>query len=149
MSHETRRWLRLLQGVKSPQVALLLVVVALSWAALRACETRAPGTLEEARANRRSDVWIETSGRVIRLLPDDTRGTRHQRILLDVGGRETLLVVHNIDVAARVPAERDDEVEVRGKYVWNEKGGLVHWTHHDASGRRPGGWVRHAGRTYR
>jgi hypothetical protein len=41
-----------------------------------------------------------------------------------------------------------DEVEFRGEYVWNAKGGVVHWTHRDPRGAHVGGWLRHAGRTY-
>jgi hypothetical protein len=45
--------------------------------------------------------------------------------------------------------ERGDEVRFRGQYEWNERGGVIHWTHHDPDGRRPGGWLRHDGATYR
>ncbi len=137
------------RGARSPQAWAVLVVLALGLAAVRACEKATPGSLEDARSRRVSDVWIETSGRVVHLLPDDRQGDRHQKILLDVGHGETLLVVHNIDVAERVPADEGDVLEVRGEYVWNEKGGLIHFTHDASSGRRPGGWIRHDGRTYR
>ena len=41
-----------------------------------------------------------------------------------------------------------DEVRFRGEYEWNQRGGLVHWTHHDPAGRRTGGWLRHEDRLY-
>jgi hypothetical protein len=58
-------------------------------------------------------------------------------------------VSHNIDLVPRVPLALDDSVEFRGRYEWNEQGGVIHWTHHDPQGDRPGGWIRHAGRLYR
>ena len=59
-----------------------------------------------------------------------------------------MLVAHNIDVAPRLSGlETGDEVAFRGVYEWNARGGVVHWTHHDPSGERRGGWLRHEGRT--
>ena len=65
-------------------------------------------------------------------------------------GRPTLLVSHNIDLAPRVAdLESGDEILFRGQYEWNERGGVLHWTHRDPDGRRPGGWLQHEGSTYR
>jgi hypothetical protein len=97
---------------------------------------------------RRSDVLLEISGRVQRLLTDDRRGTRHQRFIVEVDDSLTVLVAHNIDLAERAPVAVGDSVHVRGEYVWNERGGLIHWTHRDTDGSHPAGWVRHRGRLY-
>ena len=92
---------------------------------------------------------VEAVGAVSRLLPDDRDGSRHQRFLLRLEGGQTLLVAHNIDLAPRVPLEPGDAVRFRGQYEWNDRGGVVHWTHHDPDGRRAGGWLEHDGRRYR
>ncbi|MEK7322348.1 MAG: DUF3465 domain-containing protein [Pseudomonadota bacterium] len=98
---------------------------------------------------RRSDIEVETRGTVIKLLPDDTRGSRHQRFILRLGSGQTVLVSHNIDLAPRIDAlKTGDELSLRGEYEWNERGGVVHWTHHDPQGRRTGGWIRHRDRIY-
>ena len=97
----------------------------------------------------RSGVVVQSAGVVERLLPDDREGDRHQRFILRLASGHTLLVSHNIDLAPRVPLSVDDPVEFRGQYEWNEQGGVIHWTHHDPGGDRPGGWIRHAGRLYR
>ena len=60
----------------------------------------------------------------------------------------TVLIVHNIDLAPRVPLQVGDSVSLRGDYVWNDRGGLVHWTHHDPAGRHIPGWIEHRGRRY-
>ena len=105
--------------------------------------------IAEAWANRRSDVQIEAMGTVTRLLPDDNDGGRHQRFILELSSGQTLLIAHNIDLAPRIDAlQRGDSVRFFGEYEWNERGGVIHWTHHDPAGRHVGGWLEHAGRRY-
>lgn len=102
-----------------------------------------------AFAARRSDQWLEAGGVVTRTLADDNQGDRHQRFIVEVAPGHTLLVAHNIDLAPRVPLTTGDRVVMRGEYEWTQKGGVLHWTHHDPGGRRDGGWIRHSGKTYR
>lgn len=104
----------------------------------------------EACSARRSGVVVEAEGVVTRTLADDLAGSRHQRFVVRLDGSEhTVLIAHNIDLAERVPLSVGDRVSFRGEYEWNAEGGVVHWTHHDPDGRRPGGFVRHRGATYR
>ncbi|MGF1545901.1 MAG: DUF3465 domain-containing protein [Thiotrichales bacterium] len=105
--------------------------------------------LRQAFAQERSKLWMEVAGQVAKTLPDDNKGSRHQRFLLQVPGNETVLVAHNIDLADYVPLRKGDPIRIRGRYEWNEKGGVLHWTHHDPRGHIEGGWIRHAGTTYR
>ena len=88
------------------------------------------------------------TGFVVRLLSDDDEGLRHQRFVIDIGNRQTLLIAHNIDLAERVPIGMGDRLHVRGMYEWNELGGVVHWTHHDPQGEEEGGWVRYRTKVY-
>lgn len=84
-----------------------------------------------AFAERESGFMVTVEGRVARLLPDDREGSRHQRFLLDLPGGPRVLVAHNIDLAERAPLEPGDRVRLRGQYEWNERGGVLHWTHRD------------------
>lgn len=131
--------------------ALVLIVLLYLWVAVRQDgEVAVEGGVEQLFREQRSGVMIEFVGEVSRVLADDLEGSRHQRFIVQVGSGHTVLVSHNIDLAPRVEAlERGDEILVRGQYEWNDRGGVVHWTHHDPDGSRPGGWLRHAGRTYR
>ena len=99
---------------------------------------------------RESDRWVEASGTVDRLLPDDNDGSRHQRFILRLPSGHTVLISHNIDLAPRLDGlDRGAAVAFRGEYEWNAQGGVVHWTHHDPSGALEGGWLEHGGRRYR
>lgn len=99
--------------------------------------------------NDQSTREVTGTGTVIRVLPDDTRGARHQRFVLHLASGDTLLVAHNIDLAPRVaPLRIGDTIEYRGEYIWNAQGGLVHWTHRDPSGHHEAGWLRREGTTF-
>lgn len=83
------------------------------------------------------------------VLADDADGSRHQRFILRLQSGQTLLVVHNIDVAPRLASlELGDSVEFNGEYEWNPHGGFIHWTHRDPSGEHQAGWLKHNGATY-
>lgn len=105
--------------------------------------------LTAAFENRRSGVQVRGSGRVSRVLADDNEGSRHQRFIVQLASGQTVLVAHNIDLADRVAAiETGDSVEFNGEYEWNERGGVIHWTHRDPRGSHVDGWIKHGGRTY-
>lgn len=109
------------------------------------------GTQAIAAAYRaqRSDLQVRGSGTVEKVLRDDLDGSRHQRFLLRLDNGQTLLIAHNIDLAPRIDSlRRGDRVDFYGEYEWNNRGGVIHWTHHDPAGRHPDGWLRHDGRTY-
>ena len=38
--------------------------------------------------------------------------------------------------------------ELGATYFLNEKGGVIHWTHHDPQNRHVSGWLKHNGQTY-
>jgi hypothetical protein len=103
----------------------------------------------EAFEQKVSGIWVEAAGIVDRNLADDTQGSRHQRFILRLPSGHTLLLSHNIDLAPRIEGlGAGNRVSFRGKYEWNDRGGVVHWTHHDPQGELPGGWIEHDGRRY-
>jgi len=108
-------------------------------------EPSRPGEAAYFQAGQR----LETSGIVERVLPDDNSGSRHQRFIVRLASGQTLLIAHNIDLAPRVAdLARGDSVSFSGIYETNDKGGVVHWTHRDPSGRHAAGWIEHKGQRY-
>ncbi len=108
------------------------------------------GTSVAAAFERRSrGVKVQAAGTVAAILPDDVEGEPHQRFLVRVDDGPTVLIAHNIDLAPRVsPLRTGDRISFSGEYVWNPKGGLVHWTHRDPAGHHEAGWLKHNGQIF-
>jgi len=96
-----------------------------------------------------SDVEVNGSGTVSRILSDDNDGSRHQRFILELDSGQTLLVAHNIDIAPRLNGlQVGDKVSFSGEYVYSDQGGTIHWTHHDPQGQHVAGWLEWNGKRY-
>lgn len=94
--------------------------------------------------------WSTVIGTVERTLSDDRDGSAHQRFILRLDDGRTLLISHNIDLAPRLEGlQKGERLTVRGVYQWNDRGGVIHWTHHDPEGKQPGGYIERQGRRYR
>lgn len=105
--------------------------------------------LIEAFTNKKSNIFVEGSGVVKKLLADDNKGSRHQKFLVTINAQQTLLFAHNIDLAPRIEGLLvGDALTFKGEYVYNPKGGVMHWTHKDPSGGTKAGWIKHSGKTY-
>lgn len=83
------------------------------------------------------------------MLPDDNDGDRHQRAIIVLSNKRTILIAHNIDLAPRVPWREGDTIEFYGEYEWSEEGGVMHWTHHDPARRHVDGWIKLDGKVYK
>jgi hypothetical protein len=104
--------------------------------------------IEQAFKAKKSDVQVSGHGVVIKLLKDDNKGSRHQKFLVKINAQQTLLFAHNIDLAPRVPVQAGDEISFYGEYVYNPKGGVIHWTHHAPQGDHVAGWILHNDQKY-
>lgn len=93
-------------------------------------------------------VYVTVEALVFKLLSDDTRGIPHQRFLLQLTNGSTILVAHDTQMAPRVPVRVGDMVKIHGEYIWNEKGGVIHWTHHSNSALHEPGWIEFNGQRY-
>jgi hypothetical protein len=107
------------------------------------------GVIENAYRNRTSGLSVMETGIVSQILSDDNTDSRHQRFIVRLGSGHSVLIAHNIDIAPRINnLSKGDQVTFSGVYEWNDRGGVVHWTHHDPSGRHAGGHVLHNSAVY-
>jgi uncharacterized protein YceK len=134
------------------KLIVLLIVGVLLLAGCSSVQTKSSSAdqdIADAFANQQSGLAVSDTGVVDRVLSDDTEGARHQRFILRLASGQTLLISHNIDIAPRVSGlSVGDSVEFSGQYEWNDKGGVIHWTHRDPSSQHQAGWLKHGGITY-
>jgi hypothetical protein len=152
-------------GFLKNKIVIVVVALVVAWQAYERIEDRpsrpaetyspvtglAPGSDSLARAfeSRSHGVQVEGQGVVTRVLPDDAEGSRHQRFLVRLPSGQTVLIAHNIDLAPRIEGiVSGSPVSFSGEYEWNERGGVVHWTHRDPQGQHVAGWLKFDGRTY-
>ena len=105
-------------------------------------------TVEKAFQNRQSDLMIDVSGQVVRLLKDQQANSPRQRFVIRLVNGQNLEIAHNLENAERLPLKLDDQVNVRGEYHWTQTGGKVQWTHRDSGPDRRHGWIHHKGQRY-
>lgn len=133
-------------------LAVLIIVSFLERNGFRPGGSPGPGDTAQIAAafeNRVSNLQVEGSGLVEKVLKDDLEGSRHQRIIVRISDDQTVLIAHNIDLAPRVEkVKKGDRLEFFGEYEWNDKGGVIHWTHRDPARRHVDGWLRHQGKLY-
>jgi hypothetical protein len=76
----------------------------------------------------------------------------HEGFLIHLRGSAgrglSVLVEDNIDITGPIPLQPGDDVELRGEYIYNDLGGLIHYTHRDPAGHHAGGYIKVAGKTY-
>ena len=124
--------------------SILVVFILFQWTSIVQASS-----LKSAYENYQSNVQVKGSGTVIRILKDDNKGSRHQKFILKLSSGQTILIAHNIDLASRINSiSNGDMIQFYGEYEWNNKGGVVHWTHRDPNGHHVGGWLKHNGSTY-
>lgn len=144
-----------MKGTRKQQIIyilLLILIIAVSFERgvfNRGGTVGSSAELSHAYENQISNIQVMGAGIVEKVLKDDTQGSAHQRLIVRVGPDQTILIAHNIDLAPRVAnVQKGDSIEFYGEYEWNNKGGVVHWTHRDPRGKHTDGWIMHDGKRY-
>ncbi len=116
-------------------------------------EPAANAEIYSAWQQHRSPVEVTANGTIVKVL--GIRGGpsgRHEGFLVHLSGNEahdlTIRVEDNVDLTGPIPLHAGDAVELRGEYIFDPRGGILHYTHRDPRGRHPSGYVRVNGRMY-
>jgi hypothetical protein len=91
---------------------------------------------------------ITVTARVKKILPEDKQGLPHQRFLIELSNGSTILIAHDLKYAPSLPIKPLDVVRIHGEYIWNQLGGLIHWTHHSDTAKHESGWIDFNGLRY-
>ena len=137
--------LRYGQGVRRVGIVFLLLI-----SSACAPTTSDNAAVERDYAEKRSTVEVTAEGAVTRVLTDESGPSGlHQRFIIRLAGStQTVLVENNVTIGQRAPVLVGDDVMVHGEYVWNDQGGLIHFTHHDPAPAHEGGWIELKGVRY-
>jgi hypothetical protein len=129
--------------------AALSVILGWSWHSLPGYDVE-PGVhvVEKAFYDKQSDLMVEVTGEVVRVVRPVKGNEGHQEFQLRLPNGQLLLVVRNTRAGDRVPLEASDQVTVRGNYRWSELGGVIHGAQRDYSLGRMHGWVELDGKKY-
>ncbi|CAN5273443.1 hypothetical protein BH11CYA1_BH11CYA1_09680 [soil metagenome] len=106
------------------------------------------GEVAAAQNGHQSHVQVTCTLPVKRMLRPDEKGEKHEKFLLQLSNGSTILVAHNVSRAASVPISAGDIVTVHGEYIWNAKGGVIHWTHASDTPRHESGYIDFNGQRY-
>ena len=90
------------------------------------------------------------NAKVVKLLRNDSKGSRHQRWIVQLSNGASIRIVHNIDLAEKVPLSAGDTEDAAGELVYNDrtKEPTLHWTHADPRKKRAAGYIKHLGKSY-
>jgi len=147
MSRQTKLWL----GIALLAVAGGLVAIRLSHRPTSLAEARAASrigcaSVATAYRDHRAFLWLTLAAHAVEVLPDSFGRYQHQRFLIRCRTGQQVLIVNDVTVGQRVPVKPGDPVAVRGEYIWNRQGGLIHFTHSSAGGEQ--GWILQGDHVY-
>lgn len=111
-------------------------------------------SLVEAQ-KKKSDVTVNdvVSATVTEILPDDNDDRPHQIFMVKISSKrfenKLAKVVHNIDVAPRVPVKAGSLLEIKGDIIVDENPIVIHWTHRTlGDSPHPHGYIKLDGKIY-
>lgn len=106
--------------------------------------------LVRANRDRRQIHYLRASNmEVVKVMPDDTNGSEHQRFYVKLSNGDQVFAVYSLESGRqRVPIRTGVKVGLGGEYKWTRFGGLMHWLHEDVRDRRPDGYVELGGVRY-
>lgn len=91
---------------------------------------------------------VQLAGTVARYLgtSHSPSGAHEGFFVLPSDAPTEIRVEDNVDLTGFIPLFHGERIRLQGQYECND--GVVHWTHHDPSGRHVAGYIEVNGRRY-
>jgi hypothetical protein len=103
----------------------------------------------QAQAAQAQKVELTVTAPVLKLLREQDYREPHQRFLLSLSNGTTVLVANDLKYGTYVPGLVPGAMlRLHGEYIFNEKGGVLHWTHLSDEPRHESGWIDYNGMRY-
>jgi hypothetical protein len=92
-----------------------------------------------------AEVYIPDAA-VVRVLGERAgRSGEHEGFVIRANS-QTFRVEDNVDITGPIPLHRGDVVSLLGQLECDDE--VIHWTHHDPSGRHQSGYIKVNGKLY-
>jgi hypothetical protein len=129
--------------------SIVLLVSMFSVVTLAQFRNESDAQLVKAVQSQKRTHFVRGGGlTVVKILPDDRQGSPHQLFLVKTSSNQIIKIVSNLDLCEKVPVVVGSIISAGGEFIWTDRGGLLHWTHHDPRGRRPHGFIEFNGKVY-
>ena len=131
-------------------VVIVIIVIAWFWHSRPSYDLE-PGyqSVERAFHEQQSNLMVEVTGTVVRILETNANRERYQEFVIRIENGQSVRVVNDMRYTDHIPLSINDNVTVRGDYLWSEGGGTIRYAHQDRSAQRRHGWIDHEGKRYK
>lgn len=130
---------------RTREIALIAAVLASSGCASGAVNLQSAAAFCSSRSNGHVEVYIPQA-RVVRVLGErEGRSGMHEGFVIRAGG-QTFRVEDNVSIARTIPLRTGETISLLGQLECDDD--VIHWTHHDPSGRHVSGYIKAGGTLY-
>ena len=102
----------------------------------------------QAQSQQARKVEVTVVAPIEKLLREEDYREPHQRFLLVLSNGTTVLVANDLKYGTFAPVQAGNIVRIHGEYIWNERGGVLHWTHKSDEPNHEGGYIDFNGMRY-
>lgn len=106
------------------------------------------GQIIQAQSQQARKVELTVTAPIKKLLREEDYREPHQRFLLILSNGTTVLVANDLKYGTFAPVQEGNVVRIHGEYIWNEKGGVLHWTHKSDEPNHESGYIDFNGMRY-